>query len=703
MTDRDQERGPPPDATLAAATRGLRAIPHLAAFLDARRIVPMRDVARSEGVIGWGTKDRARAAKATAARHGLPFWHLEDGFFRSVGLGKEGAPPVSMVVDDLSIYYEAATPSRLERLIAEGADDASRARARDVAEMIVRERLTKYNAALDRPLDLGGSDRRPRILLVDQVRGDRSIGGSFADAGTFAGMLRVARRENPRARILVRLHPDVVAGHAQGYLSAHVEQDGFEFLPDDVNAHAVLDAVDEVWTVSSQTGFEALLRGLPVTCFGVPFYAGFGLTTDRVERPDARAVLARRAAAGPRTLDDLVAASLLRYARYADPVHVRPLDAMEALERLVAWRRLYAERPARSLCYRFQTWKRPVARAFLGGPFSTVEFGRAPPRGDETDRDATLVIWGMRDRPGFETAARALGYPVLRMEDGFLRSVGLGSDFILPASVCLDDRGLYFDARRPSRFEALAEAALFDPALVARAAALRRRLVAGGVTKYNLGGTLPSDLAERAGGRPILLVPGQVESDASIAYGSGTVRTNLDLLRAVREAHPEAFVVYKEHPELTSGNRRGRMNRDEASALADLFVAEGDIRAWFAVAAAVHVNTSLAGFEALIREKPVTAWGQPFFAGWGLTEDRAPIPRRTARLSLDELVAAALILYPRYIDPVTRLPCEVEDVLDLLEARRRAAAPPDVRGSVFRTLRRALAYGAAQARGLWSS
>jgi capsular polysaccharide export protein len=260
MADWDQGRGPPPDATLAAASRGLRAIPHLAAFLGARRIAPLREVARCEGVIGWGTKDRARAAKATAARHGRPFWHLEDGFFRSVGLGKEGAPPISIVVDDLSIYYEAATPSRLERLIAEGSDELLRTRAAEVAELIVRERLTKYNAALDCPLDLGRSDRRPRILLVDQVRGDRSIAGSFADAGTFAGMLDAARRENPRARILVRLHPDVVAGHAQGYLSAHVEQDGFEFLPDDVNAHAVLDAVDVVEDTALTGAGRATLR-----------------------------------------------------------------------------------------------------------------------------------------------------------------------------------------------------------------------------------------------------------------------------------------------------------------------------------------------------------------------------------------------------------------------------------------------------------
>jgi capsular polysaccharide export protein len=81
---------------------------------------------------------------------------------------------------------------------------------------------------------------------------------------------------------------------------------------------------------------------------------------------------------------------------------------------------------------------------------------------------------------------------------------------------------------------------------------------------------------------------------------------------------------------------------------------------------AVHTLTSLTGFEALLRGLPVTCWGAPFYAGWGLTEDRLPVPRRTRRLALDELVAVALILYPRCVDPLTELPCPPEVVLDRL-------------------------------------
>jgi capsular polysaccharide export protein len=63
----------------------------------------------------------------------------------------------------------------------------------------------------------------------------------------------------------------------------------------------------------------------------------------------------------------------------------------------------------------------------------------------------------------------------------------------------------------------------------------------------------------------------------------------------------------------------------------------------------VHLLTSLTGFEALLRKKAVTCYGQPFYAGWGLTHDIYPVNRSTRRLSLDELVAGVLMLYPTYI------------------------------------------------------
>ena len=213
------------------------------------------------------------------------------------------------------------------------------------------------------------------------------------------------------------------------------------------------------------------------------------------------------------------------------------------------------------------------------------------------------------------------------------------------------------------------EAGGFDAALLDRAAALRRAVVARGVTKYNLGGELPAIAAPP--GRRVVLVPGQVEDDASVRLGGGALRRNIDLLRAVRAAEPDAFLIYKPHPDIEAGFRTGRIAADELPGLADQVLERAPMAKLLDRVDAVHVLTSLTGFEALLRGLPVTCWGMPFYAGWGLTDDRGALPPgmlpRRRRATLDELVAAALILYPRCIDPLTLLPCAPELLVERMD------------------------------------
>lgn len=253
-----------------------------------------------------------------------------------------------------------------------------------------------------------------------------------------------------------------------------------------------------------------------------------------------------------------------------------------------------------------------------------------------------LAVWGARDVP----FAKQREFRVLRVEDGFLRSVGLGADLIRPVSWVVDTRGIYFDATQPSDLEVLLQTGSFDAALLARARALRARIVALGLTKYNVGTAIwrrPRHAAR------VILVPGQVESDASIALGAPGIKTNLGLLQSVRKANPDAHIVYKPHPDVVAGLRRKGAGEEDAQRWCNEIVLDSSMGQLLNEVDEVHCLTSLAGFEALLRGKAVTCYGQPFYAGWGLTKDIVPIARRTRRLSLDELVAGALIRYPRYM------------------------------------------------------
>ncbi|MBC7986707.1 MAG: capsular polysaccharide biosynthesis protein, partial [Sphingomonadaceae bacterium] len=330
-----------------------------------------------------------------------------------------------------------------------------------------------------------------------------------------------------------------------------------------------------------------------------------------------------------------------------------------------------------------------AVRNMLAGPRASLAFHGSIARAaaDARAKGGRIMIWAGKESRAVSAELSATGLPTVRMEDGFLRSRGLGSDFHLPASIVLDDQGIYFDRERPSRLETILETAEFPPELCARAARIRERLVAAGLSKYNVGGA-PAIAAPE--GREALLVVGQVEDDRSIERGTAEIRTNLALLEAARADNPDAWIVFKPHPDVESGNREGAVAATALAALADAVARDANIIACLDAADALATMTSLAGFEALLRGKRVTTYGGPFFAGWGLTEDRLAFARRTRRLTLDELVAGTLILYPRYIHPPTGLPCAPEEVIDWLG---REAPSGSRRGRWIRALWQSVAGG----------
>jgi capsular polysaccharide export protein len=249
--------------------------------------------------------------------------------------------------------------------------------------------------------------------------------------------------------------------------------------------------------------------------------------------------------------------------------------------------------------------------------------------------------------------------PLVRVEDGFVRSVGLGSNLVPPASVTVDRRGIHYDPSRPSDLEDLLAGADFPPALLARAERLRETIVTAGISKYGNGAahTFPS----RQAGRRLVLVPGQVEDDMSVRFGGGGLSSNLDLVRRVRVLEPDSEIWFRPHPDVDAGHRKGVVRDSDALGYADRIVRGGGMASLLDQVDAVHVLTSLTGFEALLRRRDVTCHGMPFYAGWGLTRDLAKVSdRRGRRLTLDELIAAVLIVYPRYLDPATGLPCAPE-------------------------------------------
>jgi capsular polysaccharide export protein len=620
-----------------------------------------RAASRLDAVAGWGHKHTAARARAYAQRHGLPYLALEDGFLRSVGLGAD-EPPLSLIVDDRGIYYDARAPSRLEELLEHDVrlDDAELLRrAARFRQRLVASGVSKYNHAPDQlPPELG--DENALVLVADQTYDDASVTGALADERTFQAALECALDEHPESRVVVKVHPATLAGKKRGYLAGQRGAARVTVLGADVNPQALLRRTRQLYVCSSQLGFEGLLAGVKVTCFGQAFYAGWGLTDDRQDCPRRSRRL---------SLEQLLAGALLLYPRYRDPLTGARCEAEQVLEHLALQRQAFAENRRHFVCFGMSYWKRPFVRRYLRAPGHRVRFVGGPSEleGASDLQQLTAVVWASKKTPALSRWAAERGVPLWHMEDGFLRSAGLGSDLTAPGSLVLDPEGIYYDPSRPSRLESILQTAQFSDEERARAARLRLLIVDSRVSKYNLPGASELRLAARAGQR-VVLVPGQVADDASVRLGTQQVADNLSLLRAVRRANPDAYLLYKPHPDVLSGNRLGRLQAMQDPPW-DLLLGQQPLAACLDVAHEVHTMTSLVGFEALLRGLKVVSYGQPFYAGWGLTTDHAPLARRTRRLSLDELVAGALLRYPRYVNWSARCFVNAEDkVLELKQA-----------------------------------
>ncbi len=640
-----------------------------------------------DAVIGWGHKPTADKARAYAKEKRLPYLALEDGFYRSLRLGVDGARPISITVDPIGVYYDASTPSQLETWLNNWQSWYTQEvvqEAREALSIVKGADLSKYNAAPTFSEDAkqsfreryGVKEDRRLILVVDQTADDSSVTLGAADVSSFKRMLEYALKEE-NATVFVKTHPDVIAGKKKGYLTDVSE--GVTLISENYAPLSFMEAFDSVYVVTSQMGFEALLLGKIVHVFGVPFYAGWGLTIDHADEiANNVAQLAFHRRVAKPSVEALFAACVLMLSRYVNPISGESFTAIEALDLLAAQRSVNCENRGRFVAIGFRRWKRPHVDAFLSGTNSDIEFVWDIDEGlkKAQEENAVAVIWSAKCTDEVVAKAEAFGIKLLRMEDGFIRSVGLGSDFNHPYSLVFDPSGIYYDPKRPSYLEELLKKIRQRkdlPRLRRRAEKIREIITANHLSKYNvfLGKGKPDYLEKIPLEKNVILVTGQVDDDASVKRGGGKIQSNQQLLETVRQGNPEAFIVYKPHPDVESGNRIGKIPKDELARNCDLVARGCSLEDLWPYINELHTLTSLSGFEALIRGKKVTTYGRPFYAGWGLTTDKLAERKTELPLIIEELVAGALLLYPRYWDWQTAQFCRPEDVCTRLTKKEQ--------------------------------
>ncbi|EAL2642937.1 capsular polysaccharide biosynthesis protein [Campylobacter coli] len=617
-----------------------------------------KNITKEDVFVGWGRKKSGLKAVELAKKHNVKFLLLEDGFLRSLNLGVENSPSFSIVKDEIGIYYDATAPSKLENILntyefsSEELEQAKKA-----IELIKKEKLSKYNNNLCLPKELFNANEE-RVLIITQVANDTSLKFGLADNFSTQDIINEAIKENPNAKIYIKIHPDVLSSKKQSDFNAQDLPSKCVVIKENYNPIELLSHFKKVYTKTSGMGFEALMLKQECVCYGMPFYAGWGLTQDKQ-------MCKRRLK--KRSLEEVFCAAYILYSEYFNPYLNQKSDIFDTIYTLAKYKKIEQVNSHTLYFLGFTLWKRWFMRPFFKAKNNKIIFLNSL---DELYKanlnpEDKIFIWGKK----YDKAllAKDFNNEIFLVEDGFLRSVFLGSDLTRPFSLIVDSKGLYVDPSKPSDLEDILQNHIFDESLKQRAKKLITMIMQNKFSKYN---GLKHEKLNFNTNKKIILIPAQVEDDASMILGGAGFDT-LKLLQSVRKANENAFIVFKPHPDVLSGNRKGLKDKSIILKYCDEIIENVSIDSAINASDEVHTITSTSGFDALLRGKKVVVYGKPFYAGWGLTSDLHKIPRRTRVLSLEELVAGVLILYPRYIHPKSKNLCEVELALDTMLALQK--------------------------------
>ncbi|MCH3832690.1 capsular polysaccharide biosynthesis protein [Campylobacter jejuni] len=616
---------------------------------------------------GWGRKKSGLKAMNLAKKYKAKFILLEDGFIRSLNLGVENSPSFSMVKDDIGIYYDATMPSKLENLLntCEFKDEEIK-QAKKAIELIKKYKISKYNNNLDIPDNYFQKDEK-RVLIITQTANDASLEFGLAKDFKTLDMIKDAIKENPKSTIYIKIHPDVLSGKKQSDLDLNSLPKECILITENFNPIALLEFFDKVYTKTSGMGFEALMQECECICYGMPFYAGWGLTKDKLE-------CKRRMQ--KRSLEEVFYAAYILYSEYFNPYLNQKSNIFDTIQTLAKYKDIEKVNSNKLFMLGFTLWKRHFIKPFFKAKDNEIIFLNSIKSlvRYKLKEDDKFFIWGKKYDENTlknlllvkakEQNLTNFTPKVSLVEDGFIRSISLGSDLTRPFSLIVDDKGLYIDPNKPSKLEELLQNEIFDENMLNRAKNIIKILLENRFSKYN--GLKHENLKINAKtGQKIILIPAQVEDDASMILGGFGLST-LDLLKEVRSKNQDAYIIFKPHPDVLSGNRVGLKDETLILEFCDEIVKDCSIDSAIKIADEIHTITSTSGFDALLRAKKVFTYGMPFYAGWGLTKDKYRCERRTRKLSLEELVAGALIAYPRYINPKTKTLCEIEVCLDIM-------------------------------------
>ena len=608
-----------------------------------------------KGIVCW--KIYQNQSKSFAKKHNIPLIQLEDGLIGYLENTKGKMVNIGFYIDTIGGIYYSTEENIITKIINDKHYSQNELEeAKKLIQRIVENKITKYNK-ISQPKFQPTPNTAP-ILLIDQVFQDKSITTNGHGTQEFQKMYHSAIKRADGKKIYVKTH-----SYGKGYLEKICKNNNVIFLKEDYNLYNILEYIEEVFTVSSQSGFEALIAGKKVHTFGTPFYAGYGLTIDDIslKRPQV-------------SLEKIFYASYLEACKYF--ISGVECNLNEIIDIILEQRRLTEKdnKFQKFFLYQIPLWKSSSIKDFIFQKNSNiirVKNKKLLTKHKPTSKDA-VIIWGFKN-----ACENLLNYtennniPVITFEDGFIRSVGLGSDFTPAYSFVMDHYGIYYNPQQKSELEVILETFDINQHQTERLAKLQNTLVEMKISKYNVNQNInkekPALLKQQANNKKIILITGQVSDDMSIIKSGIMISDYRTLVEKVRNENPDAFIIYKHHPDVIVGNRSGYISSQILKQFVDVIIKNINIIDLIKISDEIHTITSLSGFEALLHGKTVVHYGLPFYGGYGFTVDKSFTNHKRKPVDFKTFCYSTFFLYPRYTTPNLHIALTPEVIVKVLQ------------------------------------
>lgn len=339
--------------------------------------------------------------------------------------------------------------------------------------------------------------------------------------------------------------------------------------------------------------------------------------------------------------------------------------------------------------YEISGWKKFFLKKFFAKKKRNILFLNKLSKTTGANNSNTKLIWASRFK---NFLAKNKDFAINQndkflIEDGFIRSIGLGCNFIPASSLCIDSNAMYYDGTKESDLENIIREICLNESQEDRIKKIIQTIIENNISKYNshllvkhknsndnynsiikqIKSARDDNKLNIQNSKKVIFVVGQVADDASITSYNSDIKDIVSLIKYIRAKNPRAFIIYRPHPDVMVKKRRGEQaHMMEISTLCDILVdCEIPITQILPEIDELHTISSLVGFEALVRGKQVFTYGMPFYAGWGLTQDYHKNDRRGVKKNIYELAYACLISYPLYYDYLNSSLCNIERILDI--------------------------------------